>query len=182
MPGKPQQQKGFTKEEEALLSGFSRDSSGRSSASFYVHALYAASIPIWIQARIHQLPVAESIVYLVIGTLLQAFALQFAYKNVKFVAKERIATARTEAVQSQVIKEVGSKINRQELDDRILFKKNEVAENESVHYSILYNNSIYICLYLLMSIVFFKSSSPLTNYIISLCFSSGVVALISNTK
>merc|ERR1711892_699368 len=115
--------------------------------------------------RIHQYSIADHLVYLIIGTIVQAIALQFAYKNVKFVSKEKIATPRSEAIANEVSNQVGKQINRTELDDRILHRKNEVAENESLHYSIFFNNS-----------------TPLTNYIISIMVSSGFVAGISNTK
>merc|ERR1712128_27302 len=39
--------------------------------------------------RIHQYSIADHLVYLIIGTIVQAIALQFAYKNVKFVSKEK---------------------------------------------------------------------------------------------
>lgn len=173
---------GFTESELELLRNFSRETDGKGTFIFWVHALYVVAIPIWIQARVHQFPVGDQLVYLIIGTLIQAFALQFAYKNVKFVSKEKIATQRTEAVAAEVVAQVGQKMARQELDDRILWKKNEVAENESIHYSILYNNCIYLAMYLLFSIVFFKSSTPLTNYLITTVISAGVVAGTSNTK
>ena len=82
--------------------------------------------------------VADHLVYLIIGTLLQAVALQFAYKNVKFVSRvcifvavlgklpflqEKIATLRSEAIAAEVSNQVGKQINRQELDDRILHRK-----------------------------------------------------------
>jgi len=190
-------QQGFTAAEEQLLAGFSRTTSGKGTAVFWIHALYVAAIPIWIQTRVHQYSVrfslflvfikninkiADHLVYLIIGTILQAIALQFAYKNVKFVSREKIATLRSEAIANEVSNQVGKQINRQELDDRILHRKNEVAENESLHYSIFYNNAIYLTMYLLFSIVFFKNSTPLTNYIISILVSSGFVAGISNTK
>merc|ERR1711908_162156 len=151
-------QQGFTAAEERLLAGFSRTTSGKGTAVFWIHALYVAAIPIWIQTRVHQYSIADHLVYLIIGTILQAIALQFAYKNVKFVSREKIATLRSEAI------------------------ANEVAENESLHYSIFYNNAIYLTMYLLFSIVFFKNSTPLTNYIISILVSAGFVAGISNTK
>merc|ERR1712157_503000 len=175
-------QQGFTASEEQLLAGFSRTTSGKGTAVFWIHALYVAAIPIWIQTRIHQYSIADHLVYLIIGTIAQAVALHFAYKNVKFVSKEKIATLRSDAIANEVSNAVGKQINRQELDDRILHRKNEVAENESLHYSIFYNNAIYLTMYLLFSIVFFKNSTPLTNYIISAIISSGFVAGISNTK
>jgi len=182
MPAKVAKKSGFSEKEEELLRSFSRETGTKGTAVFWIHALYVVSIPIWIQARVHQFPVADSIVWLIIGTLLQAFALQFAYKNVKFVSKDKIATQRTEAVAAEVVATVGKQMARQELDDRILWKKNEVAENESIHFSIFYNNCIYLAVYLLFSIIFFKNSTPLTNYIISIVIAAGVTAGTSNTK
>merc|ERR1711920_483444 len=175
-------QKAFTADEEKLLANFSRSTSGKGTLVFWIHALYVVSIPIWIQARIHQYQVADQLVYLIIGSLIQAAALQFAYKNVKFVSKEKIATLRSDAIAQEVSHQVGKQMNRQELDDRILHRKNEVAENESLHYSIFYNNAIYLTMYLLFSIVFFKNSTPLVNYLVSILMSAGFVAGISNTK
>merc|ERR1712025_595885 len=168
--------------EEQLLKGFSRTTSGKGTAVFWIHALYVVSIPIWVQTRIHQYSVADNLIYLIIGTIAQAVALHFAYKNVKFVSKEKIATLRSDAIASEVSHQVGKQMNRQELDDRILHRKNEVAENESLHYPIFYNNAIYLTVYLLFSIVFFKNSTPLVNYMVSLLMSAGFVAGISNTK
>ena len=62
------------------------------------------------------------------------------------------------------------------------YVQNEVAENESLHYSIFYNNAIYLAVHMLFSIVFFKNSTPLMNYVISIIMSAGFVAGISNTK
>merc|ERR1711953_1606935 len=67
---------GFTAAEEELLQGFSRSTSGKGTLVFWIHALYVVSIPIWIQARIHQYQVADQLVYLIIGSLIQAAALQ----------------------------------------------------------------------------------------------------------
>jgi len=172
----------FTEAEEELLRNFSRETDSKGTVVFWVHALYVVTIPIWIQARVHQFPIGDSLVYLIIGTLLQAFALQWAYKNVKFVSKEKIASKRSDAVSAEINEKHGRSMAKQELDDRIIHRKNEVAERESIHFSIFYNNCIYLGLYLLFSVVFFKSSAPLMNYIVSIIMSAGVVAGISNTK
>merc|ERR1712212_175791 len=179
-------QKAFTADEEKLLANFSRKTSGKGTLVFWIHALYVVAIPIWIQARIHQYAVSDNLIYLIIGTIAQAAALKYAYTNVKFVSKEKIATLRSEAIANEVTQKIakseGKNVSRQELDDRILHRKNEVADNESLHYSIFYNNTIYLVMYLLFSIMFFKNSTPLMNYMVSIVMASGFVAGISNTK
>ena len=68
-------QQGFTAAEEQLLAvsscfndfinlnlkskGFSRTTSGKGTAVFWIHAMYVAAIPIWIQTRIHQYSVSS---------------------------------------------------------------------------------------------------------------------------
>merc|ERR1712157_188699 len=99
---------GFSEKELELLRNFSPNTSSKGMAVFWIHALYVVIVPIWIQARVHQYPVGEQMIYLVLGTLLQAFALQFAYKNVKNVQKEKIALQRTEAVAAEVTAQVGT--------------------------------------------------------------------------
>ena len=64
-----------------------------------------------------------SIIFIVFATIGQTIALQIAYKNVKFVKKDQIATIRTQAVTREIIGEFGPKINKDELADRILWKK-----------------------------------------------------------
>merc|ERR1711936_359202 len=98
----------------------------------------------------------------------------FAYRNTKHVLKHKVAVKREAAVTKDMNKELDSgdkKISRKEKDERILWKKNEVAEYESTTFSIFYNN----CLFFLHSEKLFFSCQLRWSYDNG-CWSRGLVA------
>merc|ERR1712033_125720 len=103
----------MSKEDELLLADFSRGVSAKSSALFYGNSLIVSS---WLLA--------------------------YAYKNTKYLLKHKIAVKREAAVTKEMNAKLADdkKISRKEKDERILWKKNEVAEYESTTFSIFYNN------------------------------------------
>merc|ERR1712135_183825 len=114
--------------------------------------------------RIHLMdPLSSSPFFLVI-TILSTYLVSFAYKNTKFVLKHKVAIKREEAVNREISKKMAEdkKMNKKEKDERVLWKKNEVADYEATTFSF-----------------FFKSFSPTMNYIFSLGLSSGLIALLS---
>merc|ERR1712116_61202 len=117
-----QKQKALSKEEELLLQDFSRNVSTKSNALFYGNAFIVSAVPIWLFWRIHLMDPLSS--YLV----------SFAYKNTKFVLKHKVAIKREEAVNREISKKMAEdkKMNKKEKDERILWKKNEVADYEAV--------------------------------------------------
>ncbi|KAK2557311.1 Translocon-associated protein subunit gamma [Acropora cervicornis] len=52
------------------------------------------------------------------------------------------------------------KLTRQEKDERILWKKNKVAETEAISFSIFYNNSLYLFLILIASFYVLRTFNP----------------------
>merc|ERR1712213_76307 len=93
-------------EEELLLQDFSRNVSTKSSALFYGNALIVSSIPIWLFWRVHQMDLAQSAIMFVIGSLVSAYFVAMAYKNVKFVLKHKIALKREEAVSREMMRQL----------------------------------------------------------------------------
>ncbi|WP_411016827.1 hypothetical protein, partial [Salmonella sp. s51944] len=98
--------KKFSREEELLLQDFSRTISTKSSALFYGNALIIAALPIWVFWRIHQLNIFQtrSIVLFVAVTLVSTWLIAFAYRNVKFSLRHKIALKREDAVSRDVFK------------------------------------------------------------------------------
>ena len=102
----------LSREEELLLKESSRNVSTKSSALFYGNATIISAIPIckhyscssllfcsinklinkhikglfW---RIHQMEPLDFYIYYIIGTVIAAYLISFAYKNVKFVLKHK---------------------------------------------------------------------------------------------
>merc|ERR1712127_812716 len=165
-----QKQKALSKEEELLLQDFSRNVSTKSNALFYGNAFIVSAVPIWLFLRI----------FLMV-TILSTYLVSFAYKNTKFVLKHKVAIKREEAVNREISKKMAEdkKMNKKEKDERILWKKNEVADYEATTFSIFYNNAMFLAVVIALSFFLLKSFSPSINYIFSLGLSSGLIALLS---
>jgi len=168
------------KEEELLLKESSRNVSTKSSALFYGNASIVSLIPIWLFWRIHQMEPLDFYVYFIVATLVSAYLLSFAYKNVKFVLKHKLAVKREEAITREINSKFSDKkFSKKDKDDRIASKKNEVAEFESTTFSIFYNNSLFLILLLVASFFVFKNFSPVFNYLLSMSVAAGITALFS---
>lgn len=173
--------KPFTKEEELLLQDFSRNVSTKSSALFYGNAFIVSAIPIWLFWRIHLIDVYSNLISFFVITLISTYALALAYKNTKFVLKHKIAVKREDAVAREMSKKLSEdkKMSKKEKDERILWKKNEVADYEATTFSIFYNNALFLAIVILTSFYILKTFSPAFNYIFSVGATSGLLALLS---
>merc|ERR1719336_996417 len=157
----------LSREEELLLQDFSRNVSTKSSALFYGNALIVSAIPIWLFWRIHQMDLYQSAIIFVLGTIVSTYLVAMAYKNVKFILKHKVAVKREDAVAQEVMKKLADdkKMTKKEKDERILWKKNEVADYEATTFSIFYNNALYLLLIVVASFYVLRSFSPTANYV-----------------
>merc|ERR1712122_300725 len=173
--------KGFSKEDELLLQDFNKNVSTKSSALFYGNAFIVSAIPVWLYWRVHSIDIASYAILFAIGTLVSTWLLAFAYKNTKHLLKHKVAVKREAAVTKEMNKKLADdkKISKKEKDERILWKKNEVAEYESTTFSIFYNNALFLALVIIASFYILSGTSPHVNYILSIGLSSGVIALLS---
>jgi len=173
--------KALTREEELLLQDFSRNVSTKSSALFYGNAFIVSAIPVWLFWRIHQMDLYQSAILFVLVTILTTWLVAFAYKNVKFVLKHKVAQKREEAVSKEVMRLIADdkKMTKKEKDERILWKKNEVADYEATTFSIFYNNALFLALVVVVSFYALRTFSPTVNYIFSVVGSGALLALFS---
>jgi len=175
--------KKLTKEEELLLQDFSRNVTTKSSALFYGNAFIVSALPIWVFWRMHQMDLVQSSILFCIMTIVSTWLVAFAYKNVKFVLKHKVAQKREDAVSKEVMRQLteadSKKISRKEKDERILWKKNEVADYEATTFAIFYNNALYLLLVLFTSFFLLKSFDPSINYVVSIGIAGGLLALFS---
>merc|ERR1712152_16887 len=155
------------REEELLLEGFNKNVSTRSSALFYGNAFIVSAIPVWLYWRIHSIDIASYAVIFAIGTLVSTWLLAFAYKNTKHILKHKVALKREGAVTKEMTKKLADdkKISKKEKDERILWKKNEVAEYEATTFSIFYNNALFLAILIICSFYIFKTFTPVVNYV-----------------
>ncbi|NXT94078.1 SSRG protein, partial [Anhinga rufa] len=95
----------------------------------------------------------------------------------------RVAQKREDAVSKEVTRKLSEadnrKMSRKEKDERILWKKNEVADYEATTFSIFYNNTLFLVLVIIASFFVLKNFNPTVNYILSISASSGLIALLS---
>merc|ERR1739842_226683 len=128
-----------------------KNDSTKSSALFYGNAFIVSAIPVWLYWRVHSIDIASYAVIFAIGTFVSTWLLAFAYKNT----------------------------SKKEKDERILWKKNEVAEYEATTFSIFDNNSLFLALVIISSFYILSGTAAHINYIFSIGLSSGLIALLS---
>lgn len=122
--------------------------------------------------------------FYVVITALSTYLMAMAYKNIKFSMKHKIAVKREDAVNRDMTKLLADdkKMSRKEKDERILWKKNEVADYEATTFAIFYNNAIFLAIVICTSFFILRSFSPIANYMISVSGASGLLALLSTSK
>uniref|UniRef100_F7B6K2 Translocon-associated protein subunit gamma n=1 Tax=Macaca mulatta TaxID=9544 RepID=F7B6K2_MACMU len=157
-------------EEDLLLQDFSRNLSAKSSALFFGNAFIVSAIPIWLYWRIWHMDLIQSAVLYSVMTLVSTYLVAFAYKNVKFVLKHKVAQKREDAVSKEVTRKLSEadnrKMSRKEKDERfdsylkILWKKNEVADYEATTFSIFYNNTLFLVVVIVASFFILKNFNP----------------------
>ncbi|CAM4975959.1 unnamed protein product [Rotaria socialis] len=108
-------------------------------------------------------------------------AIPLSYQNMKFILKHKIAQKREEAVNREISKIFANdkNANKKDKDDRVLTRKNEVADFEATTFSIFYNNSFYLVCLIVLSFFVLKNFSPTVNYLFSVGLSTLVVFLFS---
>lgn len=124
-----------------------------------------------------------SLVFFVILTALSTYLMSMAYRNTKFTLKHKVAIKREDAVTREMTQLLADdKMSRKEKDERILWKKNEVADFEATVFSIFYNNAIFLAIVIFLSFYLFRAISPTFNYVITIGGTSGLLALLSTSK
>ena len=176
--------KKLTQEEEVLLQDFSRTVSTKSQALFYGNALIVACLPLWLFWKVHLMDPMTYAVLFGVGTVLAAYFVAFAYKNLKFTLKHKIAQKLEGPISKEVFAELDSrpetkKLSRKEKEDRVLWKKNNVADTEATTFAIFYNNTLYLFIMIISSFYLLRSFEPAVNFSLSTGIAAGLVALLS---
>uniref|UniRef100_A0A8C0XGM1 Translocon-associated protein subunit gamma n=1 Tax=Castor canadensis TaxID=51338 RepID=A0A8C0XGM1_CASCN len=70
-------------------------------------------------------------------------------------------------------------MSQKEKEERILWKKNEVADYEATTLSIFYNNTLLLDLVIVVSFFILKNFNPTVSYILSISASSGLIVLLA---
>lgn len=124
-----------------------------------------------------------SLAFFFIITGISTYLMALAYKNTKFTLKHKVANKREDAVTREVSNMLADKkMSRKEKDERVLWKKNEVADYEATTFSIFYNNALFLAIVIFTSFYLLRSFTPAFNYILSMSVASGLLALLSTGK
>ncbi|UJR21364.1 hypothetical protein I4U23_024456 [Adineta vaga] len=174
-------QRSTSRDEDLLLQDFSRNATTKSRALFSGNAAVVSAIPLWLFWRIHQMDFSSYFIHFILGTIASTYFLNLAYQNMKFILKHKIAQKREEAVIREISKIFSNdkNANKKDKDDRVLTRKNEVADFEATTFSIFYNNAFYLVCLIVLSFFVFKNFSPTVNYLFSVALSTAVVFLFS---
>ena len=183
MPAAKKTQRISKKEEEALIKMFSRDVSNKGQASFFVNALLAAATPLFMYIRIQQVDIASAWHVMAVFTAVTAYVLQFTYAKAKFGLKQKMATGIHEGISREVTNSMSAeerkKVTAQQKDDRILRRKNEIADKGATQQAVFQTNLIYFVLVLIASFGFFGTWEPLPNFIASGIMSTGIIGALA---
>ncbi|CAF1185614.1 unnamed protein product [Rotaria sordida] len=174
-------QRSISNDEDLLLQDFSRNVTTKSWVLFSGNAAVVSAIPLWLFWRIHHMDFSSYFIHFIIGTAISTYFLNLAYQNMKFILKHKIAQKREDAVSREISKIFANdkNANKKDKDDRILARKNEVADFEATTYSIFYNNAFYLVCLIILSFFVLKNFSPTVNYLFSVGLSTAVVFLFS---
>ncbi|CAO2612979.1 Translocon-associated protein subunit gamma [Lemmus lemmus] len=127
-------------EEDLLLQDFSRNLSAKSSALFFGNAFIVSAIPIWLYWRIWHMDLIQSAVLYSVMTLVSTYLVAFAYKNVKFVLKHKVAQKREDAVSKEVTRKLSEadnrKMSRKEKDESALPRDAASVSSRCLLYSL----------------------------------------------
>lgn len=131
--------------------------------------------------RIHMMDLISSLVFFVIITAVSGYLMAMAYRNTKHALKHKVAAKREDAVTREITKATADdkRVGRKERDERILWKKNEVAEFEATTFSIFYNNAMFLAVVVFLSFTILRSTAPVFNYFFSVTGTAGLLALLS---
>merc|ERR1712048_1452347 len=171
------------KEEEALIKMFSRDVSNKGQASFAINALLAAATPLFMYIRIQQVDISSAWHVMAVFTAVTACVLQFTYAKAKFGLKQKMAGSIHEGISREVTNSMSAeerkKVTAQQKDDRILRRKNEIADKGATQQAVFQTNLIYFVLVLIASFGFFGTWEPLPNFIASGIMSTGIIGALA---
>lgn len=174
------------KEENDLIQMFSRDVGSRGNAGFFVNALLAAATPLFLYIRVQQVNITSAWHVMGVFTCVTAYILQWAYAKAKFGLKQKMATSIHDGISKEVNAAMSEaekkKMTAQVKDDRILRRKNEIADKGAAQQAVFQTNLVYFLLVLLGSFGLFGAWEPIPNFIASTLFSTGLVGFLASME
>jgi len=181
-PSRAQKQK----EENELIDMFSRDVGSKGVAGFLVNAVLAAATPLFLYIRVQQVQISSAWHVMAVFTAVTAYILQWAYGKAKYGLKSKMAMAIHDGISKEVNRamsgEERKKLTAQVKDERILRRKNEIADKGAAQQAVFQTNVVYFLLVLLGSFGLFGAWEPVPNFIASTIFSTGIIGFLASME
>ena len=174
----------LTKEEERLLLENSTEISSTASAVFYINAFLVAAIPTWYFYRVQMMELFFYLPIFLVISVANCWLLANAYRNWRFVLHHKIGGKIEHIVSKEVMRKLeaagkSKSASRQEKEERVSLRKNQVADSQATTFSIFYNNVFFFVIFFIFSCVFLRNNSPLMNYVVSTAGAAVIVWLLS---
>eukprot|EP01097_Dermamoeba_algensis_P005935 TRINITY_DN3731_c0_g1_i1.p1 TRINITY_DN3731_c0_g1~~TRINITY_DN3731_c0_g1_i1.p1 ORF type:complete len:198 (-),score=70.09 TRINITY_DN3731_c0_g1_i1:44-571(-) len=147
-------------------------------AVYFGSAFLVTLVPLYLFISIFDLSFSGNFVVLFVVTVFSALIMTFAYHNVAHTLKQRLQQDR-EASLSNAYKGGKNKADSQEDRKRALQLQLALTAKESVSFSILYNNVLFLLLVLVFGFFVMGNATPASNYVLTVTLSAASLTLFS---
>ena len=147
---------------------------------YFINSLLAVLPPVFIYHSIYGLLVTEAFVLYGIISIFAAVALTFSYNNSTQVLFNRLWNQRDEIITQNIVGLATGKKDKAVVDSARKEHKTN-TENESISFSILYNNLFFLSLYIIVAFFVVPNLAGNLNYAVSVIASSVIVFYVSNS-
>jgi len=149
-------------------------------AIYYLSAFFTVSVPFYLYVSIYDLNLATSLPVYGLVTLAAGFVLTYAYHNVNVATRKRLLIRRDRDVN---ISDYATNARQGEKKGQYLQRKRDettaLTSRESLAYSLMYNNALFLTLSVLLGFYFFRNAPAVYNYILSTGLSAGLLSFLS---
>merc|ERR1711915_847790 len=145
---------------------------------YFPVALFVTAIPLYLYHSIFGMDVQTNYVLYGVVTVLSSMILTLAYHNIAFWLNARLQPARENAISHKNIKK-GAKEDKKKALESVKEKQAAVTTKETMWFSMLYNNALFLFILILLAFFVFKNATAPYNYVLSVSLSSTLLSLFA---
>ena len=147
---------------------------------YFINAGLVAAVPVYLYHSVFGLDVVDTAMLYGSVSLLAIIVISLAYHNVTYWLKRRLMNQRDGLVTLNLVAAAEGK------KDKEIVKKHKLAQqvnttNESIAFSILYNNLMFLASFSVLAFFVFPTVTPPINYVISVVLSAGLLNFASSS-
>eukprot|EP01098_Paradermamoeba_levis_P016015 TRINITY_DN841_c0_g1_i1.p2 TRINITY_DN841_c0_g1~~TRINITY_DN841_c0_g1_i1.p2 ORF type:complete len:169 (-),score=71.76 TRINITY_DN841_c0_g1_i1:30-536(-) len=146
-------------------------------AVYFGSAFLVTLVPLYLYLSIFEMALLSNLLIFTLVTVFSSLIMTYAYHNVAFALKSRLDRDREEVLNNflRQKKDQGEKKKLQEAQHAVTLK-------ESIAFSILFNNVLFLLLVVVLGFFIFGSASATYNYIVTVSISSAALTFISTAS